>query len=100
MPQRRSAPAPRPRIVDACAALAGIGFGAVIAAVSTGETHGSLAAPGGLLTAAGRLAALTGTYLILIMVVLVARVPWLERAVGQDRHGHPLRLRLPAGRSP
>ncbi|HEY2313968.1 MAG TPA: ferredoxin reductase family protein [Streptosporangiaceae bacterium] len=82
---RRPAPVPRPRFVDACAAVAGIGFGAVVATVITSESHGSLAAPGGLLTAAGRLAAFTGTYLILIMVVLVARLPWLERSVGQDQ---------------
>jgi predicted ferric reductase len=71
--------------VDACAAVAGIGFGAVLASVITNESRGSLTAPGGLLTAGGRLAALTGTYLILIMVLLVARLPWLERSVGQDR---------------
>jgi predicted ferric reductase len=82
---RRSAPAPRPRFVDACAALAGIGFGAVVASVLTNESHGALAAPGGVLTAVGRLAAFTGAYLMLIMVVLVARLPWLERAVGQDQ---------------
>jgi predicted ferric reductase len=72
-------------VVDVCAALAGLGFGAVLAAVVTGESVGALAAPGGLLTAGGRLAGFTGTYLILIMVVLVARLPWLERAAGQDR---------------
>jgi predicted ferric reductase len=82
---RRPAPAPRPRFVDACAAVAGIGFGAVLASVITNESRGSLAAPGGLLTAGGRLAALTGTYLILIMVLLMARLPWLERSVGQDQ---------------
>jgi predicted ferric reductase len=71
--------------VDACAALAGIGFGAVVASVLTNESHGALAAPGGLLTAVGRLAAFTGAYLMLIMVVLVARLPWLERSVGQDQ---------------
>jgi predicted ferric reductase len=71
--------------VDACAALAGLGFGAVLAAVILGESRGSLAAPGGLLSAAGRLAGFTGTYLMLIMVVLVARLPWLERSVGQDQ---------------
>ncbi|HXB49123.1 MAG TPA: ferredoxin reductase family protein [Streptosporangiaceae bacterium] len=76
---------PRPRFVDACAAVAGIGFGAVLASVITNESRASLAAPGGLLTAAGRLAGLTGTYLILLMVVLVARLPWLERSVGQDQ---------------
>ena len=84
-PLRRSAPAPRPRFVDTCAAVAGIGFGAVVAAVITSESRGSLTAPGGELTALGRLAGFTGTYLILIMVVLVARLPWLERSVGQDQ---------------
>ena len=82
---RRSAPVPRPVVVDVCAALAGLGFGAVLAAVVTGESAGVLRAPGGLLTAAGRFAGFTGAYLMLIMVVLVARLPWLERATGQDR---------------
>ncbi len=71
--------------MDVCAALAGLGFGAVLAAVILGESRGSLAAPGGLLSAAGRLAAFAGTYLMLIMVVLIARLPWLESSVGQDR---------------
>jgi predicted ferric reductase len=81
----RPAPVPRPGLVDACAALAGLGFGAVLAAVVLGESRGSLAAPGGLLSAAGRLAGFAGTYLMLIMVVLVARLPWLERSAGQDQ---------------
>ncbi len=83
--RRRPAPPPRPRIVDACAALAGLGGGAVLAAVITGESGGSLAAPGGLLIAAGRFAGFTGGYLMLIMVLLVARLPWLERSAGQDQ---------------
>jgi predicted ferric reductase len=41
--------------------------------------------PGGLLTSLGRLTALVGTYLVLIQVTLVARMPWLERLVGFDR---------------
>jgi hypothetical protein len=81
----RPGPAPRPRVVDACAALAGVGFGVIVGTVILGEDRGSLAAPGGLLTAAGRLAGFTGAYLMLIMVVLVARLPWLEVSVGQDR---------------
>jgi len=72
-------------MVDACAGLAGLGFGAVLAAVITGESRGSLAAPGGLQVAAGRFAGFTGAYLMLIMVLLVARLPWLERAAGQDQ---------------
>lgn len=82
--RRRGAPRPQPRLVDASAALAGIGLGAVLAAVILGESRGSLAAPGGLMSAVGRLAGFTGAYLLLIMVVLVARLPWLERSVGQD----------------
>ena len=81
----RPARLPRPRFVDACAGLAGLGFGAVLASVILGESRGSLGAPGGLLSAAGRLAGFTGAYLMLIMVVLVARLPWLERSVGQDQ---------------
>lgn len=41
--------------------------------------------PGGLLISLGRLAALVGTYLILIQVAMMARVPWLERVIGFDR---------------
>ena len=81
----RPAPAPRPGFVDACAALAGLGFGAVLAAVILAESRGSLAAPGGMLSAAGRVAGFAGAYLLLIMMVLVARLPWLERSAGQDQ---------------
>ncbi len=70
---------------DVFLALAGSGLGAVLGAVVTAESRGALAAPGGLLIAGGRLAGFTGAYLILVMVLLIARVPWLERAVGQDR---------------
>src|SRR5215475_606842 len=73
--------AARSRFVDVCAGLAGVGLTLVVA----NETRGSLAAPGGQLTALGRVAGFTGAYLMLIMVVLVARLPWLERAVGQDQ---------------
>jgi predicted ferric reductase len=65
--------------------LAGLGFGVTLGTVIISESRGALAAPGGLLTAAGRLCGLTGAYLMLIMVVLVARLPWLELSAGQDR---------------
>jgi predicted ferric reductase len=84
-PGRRVRSAPRARAGDVCAALAGLGFGAVLAAVVTGESVRSLAARGGLLIAAGRLAGFAGAYLMLVMVMLVARLPWLERAAGQDQ---------------
>jgi len=76
---------PRPGVGDAFAALFGLGLGVTLALVVTGETSGSLAAPGGWLIAASRLAAFSGAYLMLVMVLLMARIPWLERSVGQDR---------------
>src|SRR5258708_12590193 len=81
----RPGPAPRPRVVDACAALAGLGFGVAVGTVVIGESRGSLAAPGGLLTAEGRLAGFTGAHLSPTMGVLVAAFPWLDPAVGHDR---------------
>lgn len=80
-------PAPRrhERVVDAASALAGLGLGAVIALAVTAESWGALRAPGGWATFVGRLSALVGAYLMVLMVVLMARIPWLERAAGQDR---------------
>ena len=48
-------------------------------------TRSSLAAPGGVETAAGQLAGLAGSYLLLVMLLLISRVPWLEGVLGQDR---------------
>lgn len=76
---------PRRLAGDVFAALAGLGFGGVVAEVIRGESAGSLRAAGGYLTAGGRFAGFTGSYLLLIMVLLSARLVWLERAVGQDR---------------
>jgi len=41
--------------------------------------------PGGLATAAGQLTALAGTDAVLFQLLLMARVPWLERYIGLDR---------------
>jgi predicted ferric reductase len=83
--RRRPGHAPKPWMGTAFAWLVGLGFVAVVALDVSGETRGSLSAPGGWLIAGGRLAAFTGTYLMLVMLVLIARIPWLERAVGQHR---------------
>jgi len=84
-PTRRAARAPSRRLADLFLALAGLGFGATLGLAVTAETRGALVAPGGVAMALGRLAGLTGAYLMLVMVVLIARMPFLERAVGQDR---------------
>jgi predicted ferric reductase len=45
----------------------------------------ALHGPGDVATSAGRVAGLTGAYLVLLQLLLLARLPWLERAVGLDR---------------
>jgi predicted ferric reductase len=84
--RRRRRPAPaRPLIVDILAALAGLGLGITIALGITAESAGSLSAPGGIATAIGRTTGLLAAYAMVIVVLLVARIPPLERAIGQDR---------------
>jgi ferredoxin-NADP reductase len=72
-------------IVDLLAAAAGIGLGITVGLEVTAESAGSLSAPGGIATALGRLSGLLAAYAMVIVVLLVARVPPLERAIGQDR---------------
>ncbi|MHA6764108.1 ferredoxin reductase family protein [Streptacidiphilus sp. PAMC 29251] len=45
---------------------------------------GSLGNTAAYLTAAGRIAGLLAAYLLLVLVALMARVPWLENRVGSD----------------
>jgi predicted ferric reductase len=71
--------------VNVLGALAGLGFGITIALGISAESAGSLSAPGGLATAAGRLTGLAAAYAMVVVVVLVARFGPLERAIGQDR---------------
>src|SRR4051794_34961527 len=75
----------RPVVVDVLAAAAGIGLGVTIGLAVTGESSGSLSAPGGIAIALGRLTGLLAAYAMVVVVLLVARVPSLERAIGQDR---------------
>jgi ferredoxin-NADP reductase len=76
---------PRPRIVDVAAAAVGVGLGASVALPLSQVTVRSVAAPGGAAMLAGDVTAMAGTYLLLVMVLLAARLPALERALGQDR---------------
>ena len=81
---RLAAPRPRPALARAALVLAGVGLGATAALTITAETASQLSAPGGLFTFAGSLTGMTGTYLALIMVLLVSRIPFVERVAGQD----------------
>lgn len=62
----------------------GVDLGAVLA-VGVARLPLDLTVPGGLATWSGRMAGLLAEVLVLGMVLLVARVPWLEGAVGQHR---------------
>jgi predicted ferric reductase len=63
----------------------GLGLGASIALPISQVTQGSLTAPGGLAMVAGDVAAMAGTYLLLVMVLLAGRIPAVETVLGQDR---------------
>jgi len=75
---------PRPGLVRASLVVAGAGLGATTALTITAETWRQVTAPGGLATFAGNITGMVGTYLALIMVLLVSRIPFAEHVLGQD----------------
>jgi len=75
----------RKAVADRILFALGIGFGLSVALALSEISSATLALPGGLLDAVGRVSALMGTYLLLVMVVFVSRFGPLERAIGQDR---------------
>lgn len=82
---RRRPARQRPVLVQVLAALAGLGLGITIALGISAESAGTLSAPGGVSTAIGRVTGLLAAYAMVVVVLLVARIPPLERAIGQDR---------------
>jgi predicted ferric reductase len=75
---------PRPALARAGLVVAGAGLGAVTALAIIDETAAELRAPGGAATFLGSLTGLVGMYLALLMVLLVSRIPAIERVLGQD----------------
>jgi predicted ferric reductase len=90
-PPRRHAPSVNPRRArDLGNARLVLYAGIVGAAVTIGlwVRHGGIGAatgPGGVATAAGQLFALLGTYAVLVQLLLMSRLPWIERGIGLDR---------------
>jgi len=70
---------------NAITVVVAVGFGASLGLGLTDVTGRGLAAPGGLAIAAGQLLGLAGSYLLLVMLLLISRLPWLEGVLGQDR---------------
>lgn len=83
-PVRPVPPQPRPLIAKAALLLAGAGLGATTALAVIDETRSQFDAAGGVATFLGSLTGLAGTYLALLMVLLVSRIPVIERVLGQD----------------
>ena len=81
----RPGPAPRPVVADVATILVGLGFGACVALAVTAESWKQFSAPGGVAMFLGNLTGLAGTYLALVMVLLVSRMPVVERVLGQDK---------------
>lgn len=84
-PTRRSAPPPAQWVAQGAPAVAGLGLLLVVVLGIANESSRALGAPGGGLTFAGQMFGLIGTYLLLVMILLIGRIPWLERTMGQDR---------------
>lgn len=76
---------PSPALVNAAVAVAVAGLGFVIWMGFAVESRGALRAAGGMTTFLGQEAGLAGAYLMLLMLLLVARLPLIERTAGQDR---------------
>ena len=89
VPARKARRVPAPRIWpvkagDIYAILGGVALLIIGMWVRHGGLH-ELGTPAGILTAAGEISALYGTYLVLIQLILMSRSPWLDQVFGQDR---------------
>lgn len=83
-PVTRQPPSPRPGILQAAIVAAVVGLVTVVAFGAALEAGPDLALAGGAATLAGGLTGLVGMYLALLMLLLVARIPPIERVLGQD----------------
>ena len=77
-------PVPHPRVLNVAVAIVAVGFGVTTGLAFTATSRHQLAAPGGVDMFLGNLTGLAGTYLALVMVLLVSRIPFVERVLGQD----------------
>ena len=76
---------PREAPLFALVAILCAGLGITVGLALMAESGADLAKPGGWTIAVARITGLVGAYLMLISVLLIARIPAIERVVGQDR---------------
>ena len=84
-PRTTAAPRPRKLFARLFGVLAAIGLFVSVALVIPVTKMSELVAPGGALITVGRVTAMAGTYLMLVTLLLIARIPPVERALGQDK---------------
>ena len=65
--------------------LAALGAGVTVGFAINDATYDDAHSLHGLLILTARFSALIGTYLILVSLVMIARVPWIEHSVGFDK---------------
>jgi predicted ferric reductase len=72
-------------IGDQAFLITGLGLGFTLTVQITTLTAGDFADPYAIITTISRFFALTGSYLSIIGLLLIARIPWIENALGHDR---------------
>ncbi|WP_284740580.1 ferredoxin reductase family protein [Amycolatopsis sp. RTGN1] len=90
--RRVARPAVRAWWRDAAGLTAWLSVLFVVALWVSGRGLQDLASPAGFLTSAGRLTGLVSADLLLLQVLLMARIPWVERSYGQDELARRHRL--------
>lgn len=83
--EQRRPPAPLPWVPAALLTVAGAGLALIVGVTLNDQPWSQLTAAGGVATFIGSLTGMVGSYLALVMLVLVSRLGPLERAVGQDQ---------------
>jgi predicted ferric reductase len=73
------------RRLDLTSIVVGVLFGLTCATYLETTTRSDWATVYAIITSISRICALTGAYLSLVGLVLVARIPYIERSVGHDR---------------
>ncbi|CAB5038044.1 MAG: hypothetical protein F2921_03720 [Actinobacteria bacterium] len=71
--------------LDAAATITGLGLGFTLAVLVSTLSVDDVNGVYPIITTISRVAALSGSYLALVGLMMVARIPWIERAVGHDR---------------
>ena len=74
-----------PAGTDWAALITGLGLGLTVALEVTTMRQSDIASFYSIIQTISRFAALVGTYFALLGILLVSRIPWVERGVGHDR---------------